>query len=93
VSHDNTNVPLLAPSDADLNRSLFSDYYNETCAKGGTALQRCGWILAIELATGRIPDSVYIELVEIFEEQKAFAQQDKDLTEEGFIELFIIPSR
>jgi hypothetical protein len=49
MMHDNTNVPLPAPSDAALNRVTYLDYYGECCAKGGAALQLCGWIRALEI--------------------------------------------
>lgn len=42
VMHDNTNLHLMAPSNSDLNHSLYLDYYSAACAKAGTVLQRCG---------------------------------------------------
>jgi hypothetical protein len=62
VMHDNTNVPMRNPSDADLNRPLYSKDYGQCCAKGGVSVQLCGWIRNIELCTGGIDDSGYIEV-------------------------------
>jgi hypothetical protein len=87
VMHDNTNVPLPAPSDAALNRATHLDYYGECCAKGGAALQLCGWIRALELCTGSIPDTSYIDLVKVLKEQKEFAESDVS-TENGFLNIF-----
>ena len=37
--YENTDVPLTKPSDPDLQRALFSEYYGGLCAKGGVVLQ------------------------------------------------------
>jgi len=76
VLHDNSNIGLPNPSDADLNRSLFSDYYDGTVAKGGVAVQLSGWQRNLDLATGAIGDSQYLKLVKIFEQQQRFANED-----------------
>jgi hypothetical protein len=76
VMHDNTNINFPSPSDADFQRAMFSDYYGGCVAKGGVALQLCGWIRTIELCTGAIGDSDYIEAVNILKEQKIFADLD-----------------
>jgi hypothetical protein len=73
---DNTNVPLPDPSDADQNRALYSDYYQECCAKGGVTLQLCGWTRSLNLCTGGIDDLGYIKMVNILQEQKEFAGSD-----------------
>jgi hypothetical protein len=41
IMHDNTNVGLPTASDADQQRSLYSEYYAECCTKGCGALQPC----------------------------------------------------
>jgi hypothetical protein len=87
VMHDNTNINLPSPSDADLQRALWSDYYGGCVAKGGVALQLCGWIRAIELCTGAIGDSDYIDAVEILKEQKIFAEMDQS-SSSGFLNIF-----
>jgi hypothetical protein len=87
VMHDNTNVPLVDPSDPDIYRSLRSEYYAMCCAKGGIALQLCGWIRATELMTGAVGDSEYVKIVNLLQEQKAFAEWDQS-TLESFLNIF-----
>jgi hypothetical protein len=86
--HDNTDVPLIDPSAAELNTiALYSDYYAECCGKGGVALQLLGWIRTLELATGGISDTNYIDLVGVLPEQQAFSEWDDD-TIENFLNIF-----
>jgi hypothetical protein len=85
--HDNTDVPLVDPSDAELNHTLYSDYYAECCGKGGVALQLLGWIRTLELAMGGISDTNYVDLVGVLSEQKYFAEWD-DTTIEMFLNIF-----
>jgi hypothetical protein len=87
VMHDNTNVPMPDPTDADLSRSCYSKYYGECCTKGGSALQLRGWSRGIGLCPGNVPDSAYIDLVEILAEQQLFALWDKTSIE-GFLNIF-----
>ena len=44
VQWDNTNVSIGNPSGARKQRTTFSSYYGENCAKGGVFLQLCGWM-------------------------------------------------
>jgi hypothetical protein len=76
VMHDNTNVPMQNPNDADLNQALYSQYYGQCCTKGGVSVQLCGWIRNLELCTGGIDDSNYIEAVGVLEEQDEFSKAD-----------------
>jgi hypothetical protein len=76
VMHDNTNVPMQNPNDADLNRALYSQNYGWCCAKGGISVQLCSWIQNLELCTGGIDDSGYIEAVGVLEEQQEFSKAD-----------------
>jgi hypothetical protein len=86
--HDNTNAPLMeTSSSAELNHALFSDYYAECCGKGGVALQLLGWICTLELATGGVLDTDYIEMVDVLMLQKLFAELD-DTTLEHFLNIF-----
>jgi len=73
----NTNVPLMRPSDPDLQRAMYSSYYAGCVGKGGVSLQLCGWTRTWPLATGAIDDSAYIKLVNVFELQQKFAENDK----------------
>jgi len=77
VMHDNTNVPLMRPSDPRLQRALYSRYYGRCIAKGGVAVQPCGWITTWELCTGGIDDSRYVKMVKVFEKQQQYAHYDE----------------
>ena len=85
--HDNTNITLVTPSDADKQRSLRSEYYAECCAKGGVSIQMCGWIRALHLFTGGIDDSKYIERSEILKQQQLFQEGDESSNNQ-FINIF-----
>ena len=75
--HDNTNVPLMSPSDPDLHNALYSDYYGGCVGKGGVAIQPCGWIRTLPLCTGAIGDQAYLSKTETFEKQKIFTEIDE----------------
>ena len=64
--HDNTNVPLAKPSDPDLQRALFSEYYASCCGKGRVVLQQCGWRRTLPLCTGGIGDQDYLRKTKTF---------------------------
>jgi hypothetical protein len=81
--HDNTDVPLTRPSDPDLQKALYSDYYGGCVGKGGVVLQQCGWIRTVPLCTGGIGDQDYLSKTKIFEKQKAFAMKDDTSDETG----------
>ena len=74
--HDMTNVPLMQPSDAELNRALWNAYYGGCCGKGGIFTQMCGWEGTLELFTGAIGDSDYIKLSKILKTQNDFSECD-----------------
>lgn len=78
IMHDNTNVDLPKPSDADKQRSLHSKYYGRSCAKGGVAFQLSGWVRTLNLFTGGIDDNLYIDQSKIFKQQKLFQEHDLD---------------
>jgi len=77
IMHDNTNVGMPTASDADQQRSLYSEYYAECCAKGGVYLQICGWIRASYLVTGHATDDKCTELTKILEIQQIFQDHDR----------------
>jgi hypothetical protein len=81
--HDNTDVPLTRPSDPDLQKALYSEYYGGCVGKGGVVLQQCGWIRTVPLCTGGIGDQDYLSKTKIFEKQKAFAKKDDTSDETG----------
>ena len=70
--HDNTDVPLPKPSDPDLQKALYSEYYSGCCGKGGVVLQQCGYIRTVPLCTGGIGDQDYLSKTHIFQKQKEF---------------------
>jgi hypothetical protein len=76
IMHDMTNVPLMKASDPELQRATHNRYYGMNCAKGGIHTQPCGWEGTIELYTGHIEDSAYVEKAKIFEDQQEFAARD-----------------
>ena len=49
------------PRSADKQRSLYSEYYAQCCAKGGVAAQLSGWVCTLYLLTSGIVDSAYID--------------------------------
>jgi hypothetical protein len=81
--HDNTDVPLTRPSDPDLQKALYSDYYGGCVGKGSVVLQQCGWIRIVPLCTGGIGDQDYLSKTKIFEKQKAFVMKDDTSDETG----------
>ena len=66
VQWDNTNVPMFQSSNADLQRTTWSNYYNMNCAKGGVSLQLCGWMVTESLWTGGVGDTDYQSKSSIF---------------------------
>ena len=64
------------PGDAAMQRTTYSQYYKENCAKGGVFLQFCGWMGTASLWTGGVGDSEYQTDGTIISDQKDFAQKD-----------------
>ena len=77
VMHNNTDVPLMQPSDPQLQWALYSQYNGRCIANGGIAIQPCGWICTWELCTGGINDSRYVKMVTIFDKQQKYAHYDE----------------
>ena len=90
IMHDMSDLSLDNPTDAELNRALYNDYYNGCCGKGGIFSQPCGWEGTHELFSGGIGDSDYIRRSKILEMQQQFQEEDKDLDGEiiSFINIF-----
>ena len=76
IQWDNTNVAMTKPGDAAMQRTTYSQYYKENCAKGGVFLQFCGWMGTASLWTGGVGDSEYQTNGTIISDQKDFAQND-----------------
>ena len=77
VMWDDTNISFdHKPGDAQIQRLTYSAYYGENCAKGGVALQLCGWIRVMNLWVGATSDTHYQENTGIFKEQDDFSQSD-----------------
>ena len=55
-----TNFPMQRPTDAALQRALYSAYYAMCCAKAGVATQLCSWIYGLPLQTGHSDDTRFI---------------------------------
>ena len=90
IMHDMSNVPMDSPSATELNRATFSEYYGGNCGKGGIFTQLCGWEGALEMYTGSIGDSDYVDKSGILKEQDKFANADpeKDGTVIPFTNVF-----
>ena len=73
---DNTNIPMYQYSDAGLQRTTWSSYYNMNCAKGGLGMQLCGWMVTASLWTGSVDDLEQQSKSNIFQEQKEFTKND-----------------
>ncbi len=82
VFHDDTNINMkFKPSSAELQSLTYSDYYGGNCAKGGVAVQPCGWIRVYQLFTGGASDTYYLSKCGAMELQESFAALD--LLEDG----------
>ena len=65
--HDNADVPLMQPSDPDLQHGLYSEYYGGCWDKGGVILQQCGWIRTVCICTRGIGNQDYLSKTKISE--------------------------
>jgi hypothetical protein len=88
VMHDNTGLSLMKFSHPDQQRACWSDYHAGTVAKGGIAIQPCGWIRNIPSCTGGITDSGCLEEVNIFEAQQEFTEMKDPTSKEPFLNVF-----
>lgn len=77
IMHDNTNIKLPTATDADQERSLYSDYYKQCCAKGGVSIQSSSWISNLHLVTGGVDDTRYIDETKILKQQRIFQEGDE----------------
>ena len=73
VFWDMTNVSLPKPTDADMQRLTWSQYYFGNEGKGGVGVQPCGWMATYPLWTGAISDTDYLNNAGILEMQKEYA--------------------
>ena len=87
VMHDSTNIPLAQPSNAALQRALYNSYYGMCCAKGGVAVQLCGYIYGLPLCTGHSDDTRCIDDTLILEKQNEFVESD-DSSKRPFLNVF-----
>jgi len=87
VMHDCTDVHLVKPSNPNLQRALYSQYYGGCVAKGGIRLQLCGWTVTFDLCTGGMDDTSYVKAIRIFESQEVFAKHDITL-QHAFVNIF-----
>jgi hypothetical protein len=74
---DTTDVRLLGqPSDPDLQKATYSDYYGGCVLKGGVGMCPFGWVIPAPLFTGGIADTAYMDQAEIFRKQMELAEAD-----------------
>ena len=64
-------------SSASLQRATYSDYYGESCWKGGVGVQFCGWLLLGLLWGGGVSDSDYNNNKGYLEDQTKFSEKDR----------------
>ena len=77
VLWDNTNISMLfKPSNPQLQRITFSNYYSENCAKGGGFIQLCGWMGTHNLWVGASSDTMYLNKSDILKYQDEFSRKD-----------------
>lgn len=74
IMWDMTDLPIAKPSDAEMQSNTHSSYYGGNVAKGGIALQQCGWIRVSELWQGGITDTDYIVRAGILVMQNHFVE-------------------
>ena len=72
-----TNLSAVQFSSASLQRATYSDYYGESCWKGGVGVQFCGWLLLGLLWGGGVSDSDYNNNKGYLEGQTKFAEMDR----------------
>jgi hypothetical protein len=88
VMHDNMDAArLVKASDPEMQRATWSKDYCGCVGKGGIACQLSGWTVTLELCTGAIDDSAYIDKVEILRLQEEFAKNDPT-SERPFTNIF-----
>ena len=87
VMHDSTNFPMQRPTDAALQRALYSAYYAMCCAKAGVATQLCSWIYGLPLQTGHSDDTRFIADSNILRMQREFAENDSG-SDKPFLNIF-----
>jgi len=75
IMWDDTNIDAPGPSDAAMNRHLYSQYYNGCVGKGGVFLQTCGWIGVWMLWAGAVSDSDYMTTGGILEVMQLFVAE------------------
>ena len=79
IEHDTSKVDLPQPSDPALQHAWYSNYCGGCVAKGGIAVQLCGWTITLNLCAGGISDTAYVKAVNILAMQEEFAKNDTSL--------------
>ena len=60
IMWDDTNIPAASPSDPEINKHFYSQYYGGCVAKAGVGLQTTGWQCGTDPHAGNICDSDYM---------------------------------
>ena len=60
IMWDDTNIPATSPSDPEINKHLYSQYYGGCVAKAGVGLLTTGWQCGTDPYAGNICDSDYM---------------------------------
>jgi DDE superfamily endonuclease len=86
VMWDNTDVRLATPSNANLQRNTWSDYYNGNVGKGSVFIQLCGWMGTHELWEGAVSDTDYFTRSGILQLQQQYIEMyDSGATDSEWI--------
>jgi len=76
IKHDTAKVDLPWPSDPALQCAWYLNYGGCILAKGGVAVQLCGWTITLNLCTGGMSNTAYVKAVNILTMQEEFAKND-----------------
>jgi hypothetical protein len=88
VFWDNTDIRIVTPSDADVQRNTYSAYYAGNVAKGGVFIQPSGWMGTHDLWMGAVSDSEYFIRSGILKQQQEFLDtHDPDTKEYQWINI------
>jgi hypothetical protein len=80
---DNTFLPIMTPSLAELQHNMYSAYYAGKVAKGDVILQLCGWMGACELLVGAVSESKYFKCSGIQYQQQQYLEHHDMSTKES----------
>ena len=88
VFWDNTDIRIVTPADAEVQRNTYSAYYAGNVAKGAVFIQPSGWMGTHDLWMGAVSDSEYFVRSGILKQQQIFLEtHDPDTTQYPWINI------